>query len=420
MDSEKSKKLIRRTTRKTIAGIKLPPLEGSADGQVKTILDIDPDYYSLVEGRPIKPNPSIYKYKQNVKEVALKKTLYGFLVDEILRIEKEIETERIVYETASTHFNEYQDSFDKFLADDNNKTIAIMKKSDALSKDILILSEEHKKANYEVASLKSKLQYIDETLSILLSFQNFLCKAAPILWREKQNVMLDVKHEDIFRMDSNIFQKIDVQEIKENLNGLPPTHLYFETPVQLITVFDALEKQNLNYLLATEELNTEKNKFLKALDNIKLKLRQELDYIQQKIIEIEEIIASTEARETEVKEVFYRILGQKLQYLISSDTALQIFNYVEFAYEHLIAPNDTKLKSLAMALALETEYDNLMMDISVYDLNLVKSIEKEIYEDGDKQIKRAKEAHKLLKDVEKLNRRLKSSYEPSRRNTYNE
>lgn len=95
---------------------------------------------------------------------------------------------------------------------------------------------------------------------------------------------------------------------------------------------------------------------------------------------------------------------------------LQLYNYVEFAFEQLIAPNNTKMSSLDMARALETEYDNLMMDISAYDLNLIKRIEKETYESSDREIKQAKEAAKLLKDVDKLNRRLKSSYEPSRRN----
>lgn len=94
---------------------------------------------------------------------------------------------------------------------------------------------------------------------------------------------------------------------------------------------------------------------------------------------------------------------------------LQIFNYVEFSYEQLIAPNETKLSSLDMALALETEYDNLMMDLSVFDLDLIKSIEREVYEKGEKGIKEAREANKMLKNIDKLSKRLKSSYEPSRR-----
>lgn len=122
-----------------------------------------------------------------------------------------------------------------------------------------------------------------------------------------------------------------------------------------------------------------------------------------------------EIREIEVKEVFYRILEERIQYLVSSEMALQIFNYVEFAYEHLLAPNETNLSSLDMALALETEYDNLQLDISAFDLNLVKAIEKETYENSSKEINQAKEAAKLLRDVDKLSRRMKSSYEPSRK-----
>lgn len=103
---------------------------------------------------------------------------------------------------------------------------------------------------------------------------------------------------------------------------------------------------------------------------------------------------------------------------MASDTALQVFNYVEFAYEQLIAPNETKFSSIEMALALEREYDNLLIDISAYDLHMIKQIEKETYEHGHLELKQAKEASILLKDIDKLSKRLKSSYEPSRRKIY--
>ncbi|XP_075979214.1 cilia- and flagella-associated protein 100-like [Anticarsia gemmatalis] len=415
MDKIKKKKSARRDTRKTIAGIKLPPIEPIREGEIKTIVDVDPSYYSLVEGRPIRPNTSLNEYKQNIKNVAMKRTIHGFMVDEILRIDKDIKSERNIYETAYKHFEEYQNSFDKFLAHDNNKTIAIMQRSDALAKELTNQNEENKKANYEMASLKSKLQYIDETLMILLSFQNFLNKASPILWQNSHDIKLDTKYTEIFTTDSDIFKKIDKAGIEKRLIELPPPQLYFETPEQLLVIFGLLEKQNLNYLLVTEEFNSEKNRFIKTLEVLKKLMRLELEYIQEKIHEMENMITWNENREVEVKEIFFRILEDKVRYLISSDTALQILNYVEFAYEQLIAPNEIKLSSIDMALALEREYDNLMLDISAYDLDLIKQIEKETYENGIREIKQAKEAATLLKDVDKLSKRLKASFEPSRR-----
>lgn len=136
-------------------------------------------------------------------------------------------------------------------------------------------------------------------------------------------------------------------------------------------------------------------------------------YLQIK--ENEDMIACNEIREAELKEIFFRLLKGKMRYLVSSQEALQIFNYVEFAYEQLIAPNDTKQSSVDMMIALELEYDNLMLEISSYDLKYIKEIEKEIYELGDREIKKAKEAAKMLKNVDKLHKRLKSSYEPSRK-----
>lgn len=133
------------------------------------------------------------------------------------------------------------------------------------------------------------------------------------------------------------------------------------------------------------------------------------------IKEIEETIEWNVDRESELKEVFFRILQDRIRHLVASEMVLQIFNYVEFAYEQIIAPNETRLSSLDMALALETEYDNLMMDLSVFDLDLIKSIEKEVYEKGETDIKQAREANKMLTNIDKMSKRLKSSYEPSRR-----
>lgn len=132
----------------------------------------------------------------------------------------------------------------------------------------------------------------------------------------------------------------------------------------------------------------------------------------------ENIITWNEHREIELKEAFFRILEDKIRYLISSETVLQIFNYVQFAYEQVIAPNDANLSFLDMTLSLEREYDNLMLDLSAFDLDIIKSTEKETYENEAKETKRAKDASKLLKDIEKLNKRLKSSYEPCRVKTY--
>ncbi|KAJ2944279.1 hypothetical protein O0L34_g18265 [Tuta absoluta] len=411
----KRKKIKKKESRKVVGGVKLPPIEPVPEDNVKTIVDIDPDFYTLVQGRPIRPNISYLKYKHDIRELALKRTLHGYLIDEIIRIDREIENERNTYETASNNFEECQHSFDKFLAYDNDKTIVIMKKSDNLAKDLANQTEDQKKVSYELATLKSKLQYIDETLLILLSFENFLHNASPILWKESNNVQLDIKHSDMITMDNDIFKKMDIDIIKERLNTLAPPKLYFETPNQLVEVFSYLEKQNLNYLLETEELNSEKNRFLKTRDTLKTMMFQELDYVQRKIKDIEEIISWNEAREIELKYIFSSILEDKIKYTVSSEMALELYNYVEFAYEQLIAPNDTNQNTLNLTLALETEYDNLMLDISAFDLDMVKKIEKEIYESSEKEFKQAKLASRLLKDVDKLNRRLKSSFEPSRR-----
>lgn len=137
------------------------------------------------------------------------------------------------------------------------------------------------------------------------------------------------------------------------------------------------------------------------------------------IKEIEEFIRWNESREVELKVLFYKVLNKDIKYLISSKTALQIFNYVEFAFEQIIAPNETNLSSLEMMYCLEREFNNIMLDLTAFDLNDIKAIEKEIYNEGVSEIRRAELANKWLKNVDKLNRRMKSAYEPSKKPTMN-
>lgn len=275
------KVLLKKVSKKS--GVKLPPIEDQNDNQIKTIIDVDPDFYTLVDGRPIRPDTSIRKYKKHIKEVALKRTFHGFLVDEILRIDRDIKTERKIYETASKHFSECQESFNKFLADDNNSTIAVMRKSDHLDKELANQIEEHKKANYELSSLRSKLQYIDETLQILISFQNFLYNAAPVLWQDKNKLCSVEGNLDICTLDSDIFCEVKVHLVKEKLKELPPALLYFENPQQILSIFQSLEQQNLNYLLKTVDLRSEKNRFLKSVTLLEGLLKMELDFIQEQV-----------------------------------------------------------------------------------------------------------------------------------------
>lgn len=98
--------------------------------------------------------------------------------------------------------------------------------------------------------------------------------------------------------------------------------------------------------------------------------------------------------------------------------ALEIYTYVQYTYEQIIAPNETQQSTLDMALALETEYNNLTLDLSAYDPKLIKEIEKKVFEETTTQIGEAKRANKTLVTVEKISKRLKAAYKPPFRKAY--
>lgn len=101
--------------------------------------------------------------------------------------------------------------------------------------------------------------------------------------------------------------------------------------------------------------------------------------------------------------------------LIVSESVLKMYNALEFTYGQIIAPNDIKLNVVTMCRGLESEYNDLMFELSLCDPRLLKKIEKDIYQTGERKLKQAVRAHKLLKDVDKLHRRLNSCFDPSRK-----
>ncbi|GBP66465.1 hypothetical protein EVAR_51451_1 [Eumeta japonica] len=400
-------------------GIKLPPIEGKVENfKVKTVMDIDPDFFTLVDGRSIRPNKSLSVYKGNIRDLMLKRTLRGYTEDEILRIDRQNKAETEIHERAVIHFEEYKTSFDKFLADNNNVTINIMRKSDGLARDLANKTEEHRKITFEMTNLKSKLQYVDETIMILLSFERFLHRISPGKWQKDNNVDLAIQQKPIFTIGSNIFQQLNTDSIKEQLNALQPPRLYFETPEQLTEIFSVLETQNLEYLLKAEEMRVLLLKFLRALDRFKENLKHELDFVQEKVKDVEELILWNVQRESELKKMFYKILEEKIRYLVSSKAVLELHNHVEYAYEQLISKNDTDQSTLSMILSVESEYNNLMLELSTVHPKIVKAVEKETFENDAKQLQKAKISHDLLKNVDKISRRLKASYEPYEKHDY--
>lgn len=156
------------------------------------------------------------------------------------------------------------------------------------------------------------------------------------------------------------------------------------------------------------------NILIKKYDNYIYTLSNYFDkFYYFQIRGIENIIQWHQIKETNIKEVFYKILHDKIWNLITSECVLQIYTYVEYTYEQLIAPNETKQSALEMTLALESEYNNIMLELSAFDLNVVKQIEKEIFSDNTKKLKKAKEANKVLKNIDNISKRLKNAYEPN-------
>lgn len=130
---------------------------------------------------------------------------------------------------------------------------------------------------------------------------------------------------------------------------------------------------------------------------------------------IDDVITLKEVREAELKTIFFDMLQEKIKELLVSESVLTMYNALEFTYDHIVAPNDIKLNIFTMSRGLESEYNNIMFELTLCDRKVLKKTEKDIYQTGERKLKQAVRAHKLLKDVDKLHKRLNSCFDPSAR-----
>lgn len=146
--------------------------------------DVDPDFFKIVQGRPIKDKTSIRGYVQDLRDCFMTRFKIGLYEDNILLLDEKYLQEKKLISKVKQMLYEQERNFEIFLKEDYEKSAELLA---AAEKEIELSKEKFQK----VTCLKKQLKEIEAEVLVLEEkwnsarmFQKFLYLTAPSEWRK--------------------------------------------------------------------------------------------------------------------------------------------------------------------------------------------------------------------------------------------
>lgn len=391
----------------------------------RSIVDhVHPDFFKITTGRPIKEKFNISDYKSNLKELFLTRLEIGYKWDQIYLMEEQHVKEKKRLREIQEKFQFYSDCYDKFLAEDHSHSIILLKDADNQMKKSKMKSEKIRYLLRVCGWYRGKILILDEVWRRGRIFQKFLYRLSPLWWRNRYDYMNKMEESAeadpiIGKSKSSSLYAVHsivtiIEEFKESIAQSEPPVLYFQNPIELLHIFYEMERSNLLALLQCEELTRPAQQMIYGLERAKAHFANEVKVLreQMKALEDEVIYEENRSRECEMKakEITFGFFRD----LIVDRFALNLFVNVEDCYETCVAPNDSNLSSAMMMKSIEHKQESLMVSLDNLPNDIVLKALANCYKEDAKMMREAKEATKMITQIENLISTLRKSLEPKK------
>ncbi|KAJ8975192.1 hypothetical protein NQ317_014914 [Molorchus minor] len=403
-------------------------------GNMKTIVDIDPDYFNDVEGRPIKEKFDIRDYVETVRQCLRTKIVTGYREDDLMLLKENLELEQKIINIINENLQMYVNAFEEFLYSDHTSAMKMLDDADKAADEAYDKHQEFQMLSKLYGTLRSALFNLEEKWRNCKTYQKFLYIVSPSIWKMAQKKFRRVSvflmeddpddEENIFgRYRMSVIEKgvslTDIIKIfREEMKEETTPQLYFKEPQQLMEVFRFMEVQNLNSLIHTEELAVPleqvKQSITEAVESFELEIRG----LQETIDTLEGGIQWEEERARYLEEYALKLIGNEFKSLMMDDEVLNLFVFVEDCYETRIAPNDANLSMLTMMKAIEERYRSELLLLDMVPSDQVALLEGSLYSEEMMVMKLAERAARQYAELERLTYSLNKAFEPPSRETY--
>ncbi|CAH1155461.1 unnamed protein product [Phaedon cochleariae] len=398
---------------------------------MKTVLDIDPQYFKVIEGRPIPDSHSIRDYIEINKECLRTRIINGYREDDIRLIEENLVHEQKLIDSIQVNYQKYVNIFEEFLYRDHSSAMKLLKLSQEAADNADEKYWELKACSKKYDAAKSSLYQSEQKWRNCKLYQRFLHNVSPVSWRSTSGCNMKSKSISIYVQkpdqadESDIFGKFrqSIQEkapslsdileaFREEVKNDTPPEIYFTEPEELMEVFQYMQIQNLNSLMHTEEMAIPLANIKDAIKDAEKLFDVEIKSLQAEIDFLEGGIRWEEERAEYMEEQGKNLINKDFRTLITDHEVLNLHVFVEDVYETRVGPNDADLTMLEMMKGIEEKYRNELLSFDKLPSDQITMLEGSCYQEQMTVMQLAEMAAREYANLEKLNYRLTKAFEP--------
>lgn len=209
--------------------------------------------------------------------------------------------EQIVLDNIVKEFNVYIQTFEEFLYADHSNSMEMLRMSEKEGWAAAELYEKYRQVSKDYGALKSQVYNLEEQWRTCKLYQRFLYLVSPMEWRQQNDFYLkgtpEVEDEvDVsqifgrFRLGSEI-ETLTIEDLighfLEDVEIQEDPKLYFQSPEELLNVYNFIEIQNLNLLLHLEELSQPLENIKEGMHISRKKFDEEMEVLQDNVDSLE-------------------------------------------------------------------------------------------------------------------------------------
>ncbi|GLH13322.1 Uncharacterized protein GBIM_17903 [Gryllus bimaculatus] len=379
------------------------------------ILDIDPDYFSIVEGRPENAATlgrlDIRKYLSDIREVLYTKLMIGYAEDHCMLVEEQYTQELKVIQKIKDQHQKHVKAFEAFLAEDHQKSMEILKQADTMTLRSSHMEGDLKSLNRSLGRLRNEVVILEDKWRAVKNLQRFLYAASPRGWRLMHDVefMKRVKDGGSSASLEDVDEAMEVKKVRSDLSltelikmfhddvdHQPAPELFFKTPKDLLDVFDSITHLNMDMMLHAEQVRKPLDELFHTLQDARRMVQQDTEKLRTALQEKKETIEWEERRAAGLE----------------ADTRRLLDDVFKDAFEIVVGANDNNLSVVEMMREIERAYETFMDDLDRIPHAILTAVEDDVALDERIGFMKAKVAAKQLEHINRLEVRMRQTLLP--------
>lgn len=393
-----------------------------APDDVKCVVAIHPEFYTVIEGRPIRSFDDIKVYMSNIRAYAMMRQQIGYKQDLYIKFERNIIDENRDYNVISNNFRRHLSDFQHFLTEDYKKSMTKTAKAEKNYQEMVAKNNELLGWVSELIILNNIVFKLDAVRSVLKMYRTYCLFVAPLFWRQLYDESLRGKLMSIqfesgaFATDNDLVESLDIEKTVElakiELKNPLPASIYFKNPEEMMYMFRTLEMQSREYLI---QLSRSSGPY-RILQDRKRELNStttmETDYFQWNITFLKNEIARETYNELYLQEKFFRILNETFYDTVASPDTLKLKICIEFVYEQVFGKCEEGHETISDPMKiLEVLYEEYNLRLDSLDFKTVKKARTDCFAQDLAMMKNAVLAQRILREFYEMSRSIHKAFE---------